>query len=158
MVTPVKLNTPYSYYNTVNPTAPALKPPAAPVKPASAPTAPTTTTTNKTTPDFSKPVLTKELITFLQQLVNDTASGDVGAILGGNSNNVISSVLGSSNKKRTDATSLAGFYDSLVQGAVKGANERAAANAANFNPIDKILKSYQSAINVKPASTTTVTA
>jgi hypothetical protein len=130
MVTPVKLNTPYSYYNTLNPTAPALKPPAAPATP-------TTTTTNTATPDFSKPVLTKELITFLQQLVNDTASGDVGAILGGNSNNVISSVLGSSNKTKTDATSLAGFYDSLVQGAVKGANERAAANAANFNPIIK---------------------
>lgn len=116
MVTPVKPNTPYSYYNTVNPTAPALRPPAAPVKPAAAPATPAPTT-NTATPDFSKPVLTKELITFLQQLVNDTASGDVGAILGGNSNNVISSVLGSSNKTKTDATSLAGFYDSLVQGA-----------------------------------------
>lgn len=154
MVTPVKLNTPYSYYNTVNPTAPVLKPPSAPVKPAAAPAANTPTAQSTS----SKPVLSKELITFLQQLVSDTASGDVGAILGGNSNNVISSVLGSSNKKKTDATSLAGFYDSLVQGAVKGATEKAAANAASFNPLDKILKSYQSAQNVKPASTTTVTA
>lgn len=157
MVTPVKLNTPYSYYNTVNPTAPVLKPPSAPVKPAAAP-ATNSTTNNTATQSTSKPVLSKETLAFLQQLVSDTASGDVGAILGGNSNNVISAVLGSSNKTKTDATSLAGFYDSLVQGAVKGATEKAAANAASFNPIDKILKSYQSAINVKPASTTTVTA
>ena len=151
MTDSVTSNVPYSYYNVLNPSAPAPK--LAPTTTTNAASATTASSTASTSPT-SGVQLSSTVLSLLQQFLspNDSSSSSdpLSTLLGSSSN---SSGLNSLLSSPTGSLS-GNVYTSLLTAAYGGATQKAEQAAHATDPLQNVLSSYQA---YQSASSTSVT-